>query len=101
MLINKHAIVKLCDFGICRKLNELISNFGDVAGTDRYLPPTPEYCTIENDMWALGMTLYEILTGTHPFANSPPNCVAFEILFWKPTIPTTISEDMQQLISHL
>jgi mitogen-activated protein kinase kinase len=101
MLINKNAMVKLCDFGICGDLSEIRSDVSLVEGTAAYLSPTPEYCAIQDDMWALGMSLLEIVSGKHPFASWTLHEIPIRILQWQPIVPMTISDDMQKLILHL
>ncbi|CAF3883610.1 unnamed protein product [Rotaria sp. Silwood2] len=100
MLINKNAIVKLCDFGICVDLSEKL-DFCTVAGTLEYLSPSPEPCAIHGDMWALGISLLEIVSGQHPFADWQRNDIPFKILEWIPTVPTMASIEIKQLILHL
>ncbi|CAF1258637.1 unnamed protein product [Rotaria sordida] len=100
MLINKNAVVKLCDFGICGDLTEKL-DFRTVEGTFEYLPPDPEPDAIHDDMWALGISSLEIVSGQHPFTDWIPNEIPFKILNWEPTVPMTVSYEIQQLILHL
>lgn len=54
-------------------------------------------------MWALGLSLYEIVAGKHPFANMTSFQTMMTIRTWTPTIPSTpkISDDMKDLIANL
>ena len=97
MLINKDAVVKLCDFGMCGDL----SDSSIVVGTGCYLAPCPEPGSIHDDMWALGISLLEFIQGEHPFADCTSERVRFRILDWKPVIPTTVSRHIQGLILQL
>ena len=65
------VIVKLIDFGICRKMDPPYELQTDVSGDPRYMAPE---MTVLNgpvdqrtDIYSLGITLYEALTGKHPF----------------------------------
>lgn len=65
------VIVKLIDFGICRSLEPPIELVRELSGDPRYMSPEQ---TILNgwidhraDLYALGLSLYESLTGRHPF----------------------------------
>src|SRR5690242_7486485 len=99
MLINQSAVIKLCDFGISRDFTEN-TPAGGIIGTDKYIPPSRQR-TIQDDMWALGISLLEIVSGKHPFADFDPREKYVKIFTWKPSVPITISDDMQELILHL
>ncbi|MCX4242906.1 serine/threonine-protein kinase [Paraliomyxa miuraensis] len=64
------VIVKLIDFGVCRSL-EPFEQPQEISGDPRYM--APEQTVIHGpfdhraDFYALGVTLYEMLTGHHPF----------------------------------
>lgn len=65
LLINETMQVKICDFGLSivfdeRKLNK------DRCGTRNYLPPevvSYDGWRLVSDMWAVGVTVYELLAG--------------------------------------
>lgn len=67
-------VPRLIDFGLARFLDD-----GHPAGGERVLSGTPEYLapevirgeapTIQTDIYAVGVMLYELLTGTTPFAG--------------------------------
>jgi serine/threonine-protein kinase len=71
VMISRRGQVKLMDFGIARDplLTQLTST-GVVVGTPAYLAPEV-LCGDEADerteVWALGVTLYELATGVVPF----------------------------------
>lgn len=109
MLVNKEAVFKLCDFGISRQMRVSQSIIvGAVQGTEAYLPPeligdTGQAYGIRADMWALGLSLFEVVAGKHPFANMSSFQTMTTIRQWTPTIPSTpkISNDMKALITSL
>ncbi|CAF0928417.1 unnamed protein product [Adineta steineri] len=74
ILINQNPVIfKLCDFGICGRLvNSVTATM--MKGTGIYLAPeridkqrSPQGYGIQSDMWALGLSTYEIATNEHPF----------------------------------
>jgi serine/threonine protein kinase len=99
LLINKNGTVKLCDFGISRTFTELQSGIDCLSGTEIYMPPRSDN-TIRDDMWALGLTLYEIIIGENPFAAEPSKHW-YTVLIWQPTVLTTVSEDIRHCILQL
>jgi serine/threonine-protein kinase len=65
------VIVKLIDFGICRSLQPPIELQRELSGDPRYMSPEQTvlngYIDERADLYALGLTLYEVLTGRHAF----------------------------------
>jgi serine/threonine protein kinase len=64
------VVVKLIDFGVCRSL-EPLEPLQEISGDPRYM--APEQALLEGpfdhraDFYSLGVTLYEMVTGRHPF----------------------------------
>ena len=69
--------VRIIDFNVAVSENDEIQGGG---GTRRYLPPDYDYSSgpdasdrVDRDLYALGISLYECLTGKYPFdAPTPP-----------------------------
>ncbi len=63
--------VRLLDFGLARMAEaETLTAQGDVPGTLAYIAPerlAGEDASEASDIWAVGVMLWESLTGTHPF----------------------------------
>ncbi|UJR27524.1 hypothetical protein I4U23_008808 [Adineta vaga] len=76
ILIDEHGNIKLCDFGICGVLIESKAK-SRRAGSAAYMSPErinptiadkPNY-DIRADIWSLGISLIELATNVHPYAN--------------------------------
>jgi serine/threonine protein kinase len=70
VFIQDDGSVKVCDFGLARDLNAASSGPGQLPGTPAYISPelwAGEPVTYSADLYALGCTLYELLTGGLPF----------------------------------
>ncbi|MBU0492603.1 MAG: protein kinase [Chloroflexi bacterium] len=62
--------VKVTDFGLADLTSRLLHGTGYMAGTPGYMPPEQirgERTDARSDLYALGITLFEMLAGTLPF----------------------------------
>ncbi|KAL3938977.1 MAG: hypothetical protein SGBAC_006213 [Bacillariaceae sp.] len=115
------ALVKLADFG-CSQINAPAGDFNDGESKPVYGAPTPAYCPPESilrttpiqasaDMWGLGVILFIMLTGVHPYdiegdasdeeiekrIKNPRYIIPFN----DPDIAGHVSASAKHLISHL
>ncbi|MEX0707158.1 MAG: protein kinase [Woeseia sp.] len=66
----KHDLLKISDFGVARLTDINRTKTGIVLGTPMYMSPEQlgaESLTGHSDLFSLGVTLYELLTGEVPF----------------------------------
>jgi serine/threonine-protein kinase len=82
--IDESGRVKLLDFGIAKSGDSpRLTTDGSVIGTLHYLSPeqvTGGPATAASDTWALGVMLYEMVTGVVPFASESLTGVMARIL---------------------
>lgn len=74
ILVTPDGRVKLMDFGVARLLRSPTSSSG-LLGTFAYMAPeqvTTGEIDGRSDLYAIGVVLYEILTGGYPFPVEPP-----------------------------
>jgi predicted Ser/Thr protein kinase len=90
VMLGRDGLVKLLDFGIARAV-------GSDSATARTIMGTPEYMAPEQsqgkpvdqrvDLYALGLILYECLTGQRAFSGATPVEIALRQLKEKPASP--------------
>ncbi|MFW5716591.1 MAG: serine/threonine-protein kinase [Spirochaetota bacterium] len=84
VLFGEDGSPKLVDFGLARSMSSAgLAERDTVAGTAEYTAPetiTASLWDARSDLYALGCTLYEALTGRPPFvANSPPEVLRMHV----------------------
>ncbi|MGA2928994.1 MAG: protein kinase [Solirubrobacteraceae bacterium] len=82
VLIDEEGSAKVTDFGIARTLDEEgLTADGRVLGTTDYVSPEQalgQHVTGQSDLYALGVVLYEMLTGEVPFKGENQIAVAMK-----------------------
>ncbi len=83
-------VPKVLDFGIAQITEERVTPVAEFIGTPLYMPPEAyggaAFVDSRADVWALGVMLYEILAGVHPFEpadDAPLSCMEF-VLYRSP-----------------
>lgn len=82
ILINEDGVVKIADFGIAIALSETsITQTNTMLGSVHYLSPEQargSMATNQSDIYAIGIILYELLTGTVPFDGESAVTIALK-----------------------
>jgi serine/threonine-protein kinase len=72
MMITPAGVVKLMDFGLAAVITEAMARVTSVRGTAFYMAPEQilgEEISALSDQYALGCTLYHVVTGQPPFVE--------------------------------
>jgi eukaryotic-like serine/threonine-protein kinase len=96
-------VVKLTDFGIARAIEQTrITQVGSVVGTAAYLSPEQvrgDEATPGTDVYALGVVLYQFLTGRLPYEGSSLAELAVRQQNEKPLPPSTYNSEVPAPLS--
>ena len=97
ILVSFDGITKLVDFGLVRLSGPRVRDTDEVVGTPAYVAPecfNGAQPTPRSDIWAVGVTLYLLLTGFRPFRAATPEKLTAAILGAEPAPPTDFCPDL-------
>ncbi|MBI3570225.1 MAG: protein kinase [Gammaproteobacteria bacterium] len=90
VMLGRDGLVKLLDFGIARAVGSDTATARTIMGTPEYMAPEQSQGKAVDqrvDLYALGLILYESLTGRRAFSGATPVEVALKQLKEKPLPP--------------
>ncbi|KAG9409741.1 hypothetical protein AC1031_020051 [Aphanomyces cochlioides] len=85
-LVDANRRAKICDFGLCRRINQAYggSFVQDGVGPIKYMAPEslqpPHAFSYKSDAYSYGVLMWETFTQTKPFADVPPYLAAARVL---------------------
>jgi serine/threonine protein kinase len=96
LMIAEGTQVKIVDFGAAQLTNTQLTQIKDV-GTPSYMSPEQvrgDTLTFQSDMFALGVVVYELLTGQRPFPGEAATEVMFKIVEMAPPPPSELRNEL-------
>ena len=102
IMLAKNGTAKLADLGLARSLGEV---GGITMGTPRFISPEQaagrQDIDIRSDIYSLGATLFNIVTGVPPFTGATPKEVALKHITEELPDPRTIAPELSAGIGRL
>lgn len=104
IIISKEGKVKVTDFGIAKAASSSTINSSSTMGSVHYISPEQArggYSDSRSDIYSLGITIYEMLTGTVPFDGDSSVAVAVQHIQDEIPMPAAISTDIPLSINNI
>ncbi|KAJ9553780.1 hypothetical protein OSB04_017825 [Centaurea solstitialis] len=114
LLLTSEGHIKIADFGSVKPMQDsritVLPNAASddkactFVGTAAYVPPevlNSSPATIGNDLWALGCTLFQMLSGASPFKDASEWLIFQRIIARDVKFPDYFSDDARDLIDKL
>ncbi len=104
VIVTKQGIAKLTDFGLSRSITSRVSQEGMIVGTVYYLAPEQalrQDVDHRADLYALGVLMYELITGRLPFTADDPLGVISQHLNAPVVPPSTYKPDISPALDDI
>ncbi|WP_438008413.1 serine/threonine-protein kinase [Sorangium sp. So ce321] len=102
---NGSPSVKVLDFGVSKQtgLDEVeLTTTGAMLGSPMYMAPEQVACSksvdARSDIWAMGVVLYELVTGRGPFDAESVLKLAALVLQAEPALPSELRPDLPRAV---
>ncbi len=111
LLVTRDGRVKIMDFGLAKiRDSARITQTGTALGTAAYMSPEQargEPVDARSDIFSLGVVLYEMLAGRHPFSGVHPAAMVYSILHenpqplnrWASGVPAGLEESVRHAMA--
>jgi len=107
VLINQEGLLKIVDFGVAaaqREGDTQLTKTGYVIGSPKYMAPEQilgKKVDERADIYALGVMLYEMVTGVAPYSRGDHMSVMYQHVQGKAKVPQEVNPNLPRALSEL
>ena len=105
IMIDQDGRSKILDFGLAKTTQSTqLTRMGSTLGTIAYMSPEQargEEVDKRTDLWAVGVLLYEMISGSHPFSADYEQATVYTILNEDPAPLTAIRTGVPMDLEHI
>ena len=104
ILLTSEGDAVLSDFGIARMIESTRQTMTGVVGTPEYMSPEQGQgmeLDTRSDIYALGVVLYEMLTGGMPYQADTPLAIIFKHVRDPLPLPRQVNSDIPELVERV
>jgi serine/threonine-protein kinase len=105
IMVLENSAIKITDFGIARMRSaEELTQTGAMLGSPKYMSPEQvlgRRADHQSDIFALGVVLYEMLTGVAPFDGENISALMYQIVHLVPPAPSVLNFDVPELLDYV
>jgi len=105
IMLTGDGIMKIVDFGLAKLSSQKnLTRASLIMGTTSYMSPEQaqgEDVDNQTDIWSLGVSFYELLTGELPFQGDHEQAVVHSIINKSPLPPTELRKDIPEELERI
>lgn len=105
ILVNREYKPILIDFGFSRQLPKETHILYDFCGTPNYIAPEviqrEGYYGKPADIWALGVVIHKMITGTFPYKNLTEKNTNLKAMKTELKLPPEVSPELNSLLNQI
>jgi len=103
ILLARDGTVKVMDFGIARSVQAPVTVTSSLVGTPAYMSPEQaesKTADARSDIYSLGLMMYEMFTGQHPFRAESPVAMAMKQVQEAAPPPRQVEPDLPERVDR-
>ncbi len=104
VILDEEGRARVTDFGIARAGASDMTLTGSIMGTAQYLSPEQAQghaVSARSDLYAIGVILYELLTGVVPFDGDSAVAIAFKQVSAEPKPPSAVNQNVPVFLDEI